>query len=142
MTRAGREDGQALVETILASLVLLIPVMWLLAVLAEIHSGALAAAAGAREAGFEAARSSDLTSAATAVDAAVARAFEDQGLGPERARVRWDAPHGLGRGGTVEVEVSYGVPVVQFPLLGVAGGPAIDVNARHRARIDPYRSRP
>lgn len=139
--RRDRELGSALVETVLVGLLFLAPLIWALGVLAELHRGALAAAAAAREAGFDAARAATLAEAATAVDRAVGRAFADHGLEPGEADVRWAADPRLARGGAVEIEVGYSVPVLQAPFLGRVTAPSIEVRARHVARIDPYRSR-
>jgi Na+-transporting methylmalonyl-CoA/oxaloacetate decarboxylase gamma subunit len=136
------ERGQALIETVLLGLLLLVPLMWALGVLAGIQRGALATTAAAREAGFEAARASSRSEAARAIDRAVAQAFRNQGLDPSRARVRVSLPPGLARGAAVEVEVGMDVPVLQAPFLGEVGGPSIAVVAHHVARVDPYRSRP
>lgn len=137
-----RENGQALVESILLGLVLLVPVVWMLMVLADVHRAALASTAAAREAGFDASRSTDNAAADRAVDTAIDLALDNHGLRAEDAVVRWTAPEGLTRGATVEVHVEYPVPVVRMPFLGDAGGPAIWVRAVHRARIDPFSSRP
>lgn len=139
--RASAEGGQALIETLLVGLVLIVPIVWVLGVLADLHRGALASSAAAREAGFEAARSTTLGEAQAAAAEAVDQAFVDQGLSSERARVRMSAS-ALERGGVVQVEVGYPVKVMTMPLLPGAGGPVVWVNARHYARIDPYRSRP
>jgi hypothetical protein len=140
--RPGSSDGGgALIEALLVGVVLMIPLVWLLAVLAQLHNGALAAAAAAREAGADAARARDAASAAAAVDAAVTRAFVDQGLNPASVRTRWSVPSGFERGGIVEVEVSYRVAVGGLPVLGTAFRQSIPVTARHVARMDPYRSR-
>lgn len=135
------EEGSALVECILVALLLLVPLIWLLGVLSDVHRGALASAAAAREAGADAARTSSLSDADHRIDVAVARAFADQGLDPDAAVVHWTAAPDLARGGAVEIEVTYPVPVFQAPFLGRASGPAISVTARHVTRIDPYRSR-
>ena len=140
MNRSQR--GTALVETILLGLVLIIPLIWALGVLGELHRGALAATAAAREAGLDAARAPDLASADRSVSAAVAAAFHNQGLNPNDARVRWTVGSTLPRGGTVEVEVRFPVTVLQAPLLGSVSGPSVWVEARHVARVDLYRSRP
>jgi hypothetical protein len=149
VTAAGRdfllhrpERGAALVETVLLGLILIVPLIWALGVLGELHRGALAATAAAREAGLDAARSTDLGSADRSVAAAVTTAFRNQGLDPNDARVRWTAGSTLRRGGTVEVEVRYPVTVLQAPLLGAVSGPSVWVEARHVARVDLYRSRP
>ncbi|MBA2313254.1 MAG: hypothetical protein H0V97_10725 [Actinobacteria bacterium] len=135
-----RDGGMAVIETILFGLLLLVPLMWALGLLADLHRSALASSSAAREAGFDAAASNGLADAKRAVDEAVTRAFVDQGLDPSRARVDWNATSGLVRGGEVEVEVSYPVSVAQAPILGSLAGPSIWVNARHVARIDPFRS--
>jgi Flp pilus assembly protein TadG len=136
------ERGAALVETVLLGLILIVPLIWALGVLGELHRGALAATAAAREAGLDAARAPDLASADRSVAAAVATAFRHQGLDPSEARVRWTAGPNLPRGGTVEVEVKFPVTVLQAPLLGAVSGPSVWVEARHVARVDLYRSRP
>jgi hypothetical protein len=136
-----RESGQALVESILLGLVLLVPIAWSLGVLSELHRAALATTAAVREAGFEAARSRDDTQAAAAIDRAVAIAMINHELDPTHAEVRWSIPEGLRRGDIVEVVASYQVSVAQLPILGDAGGPGVRVTSRHIARIDPYGSR-
>jgi hypothetical protein len=134
------QRGQALIESLLLGMLLLVPLIWALGVLADLHRGALATAAAAREAGFHAATASSETTAAAAVEAAVARALSDGGIDPRRARASWAAVPRLERGAVVEVEVSYPVTVLQAPFLGRVAGPSIWVTSRHLARIDPYRS--
>ncbi len=135
------ETGMALVETLLIAIVLIVPVMAALGVLSDLHRGALAASAAAREAGFEAARSGSAEQANLAVDAAVQVAFSDHGIDARSADVRWTGVPGLPRGGVIEVEVAYPVEVLQLPFVGSMSEPRVWVNARHVARIDPYMSR-
>lgn len=138
-----REDeGQALIEAILVSLILLVPVIWGLTVLSDLHKAALASTAAVREAGADAAASTSSQRADAAIEAAVQGAFSDEGLEASRARVSVSAPRGLARGGTVEVRVSYPVAVFEAPFLGRVSRPVVWVRADHVARIDPYRSRP
>ena len=142
-SRVERTDsGAALIETILLGLMLIVPLIWALGVLGELHRGALAATSAAREAGLDAARAPDIAAADRSVSAAVEAAFRNQGLDPNDARVRWAAGASLPRGGTVEVEVRFPVTVLQAPLLGSVSGPSVWVEARHVARVDLYRSRP
>jgi hypothetical protein len=136
------QRGFALVETMMLGLLLLIPLIWVLTVLADGHRTALAASAAAREAGFGAARSARPASAQRAIDRAVAEAFANHGLDASDARVRVTGSGGLERGSPIEVEIAYPVTVLQAPLLGRVAGPSIWVRARHVARVDPYRSRP
>jgi hypothetical protein len=134
------QSGFALTEAIILGLLFLAPLIWALGVLSELHQAALASSAAAREAGIDVARSSDLVEAGRAVEDAVARAFTDEGLEPKDAHVAWSAGAALERGGTVEVEVSYPVTVLQAPLLGGISGPSIWIRAAHSVRVDPYRS--
>jgi hypothetical protein len=137
----GSQDGSTLVETLLVGLLSMVPLIWLLTVLADVHRGALASTAAAREAGADAGRSTSVAEANGAVDEAVARAFLDHGIPASEAEVSWTTSGGLERGAAVEVQVTYAVPVFQAPFLGGVG-PSIDITARHVARVDPYRSRP
>ena len=130
-----------MIETMLLGLLLLLPLLWVLGVLADLQRGALASAAAAREAGFEAARSDDVADADRAVRDAVHQAFVDHGLPPNAAKVDWSSDPGLPRGGRVEIRISYPVTVMQAPFLGRVAGPSIWVDASHVATIDPYRSR-
>lgn len=134
------DSGQSLIEAILLSLLLLVPLLWVLGVLADLHRSALATTAAVREAGFEAARSTNTTDAEHAASAAIEQALADHGLDPDEADVRLSL-NGLERGGTVEVRVRYGVPVLQAPLLGRVAGPSVVIDASHIAIVDPYRSR-
>lgn len=136
------ERGQALIETILIALILLVPLVWLLMTLAEMHRAALATTAAVREAGTDAARASTVDEAIQAIDLAVGSALADQGLDPSLAHVSWGIEPGFERGSTIEVHVSYPVNVLHAPFLGPVSGPTISVRATHLARVDPYRSRP
>jgi hypothetical protein len=139
MTTAS-DRGQAVIETLLLGLLFMVPLVWALGVLADLHRGALAATSAAREAGFDAARSPSIVDAQHAIDLAVEQGFADQGLDSSQARVRWSSGR-LQRGAAVRVEVSYPVTVLQAPLLGRVAGPSVWVRATHVARIDPFRSR-
>lgn len=66
-------------ETILLGLVLFVPVVWALGVLADLHRGALATSAAAREAGFDAARSVDMAEAESSVATACTKRFSITG---------------------------------------------------------------
>src|SRR5688572_26417765 len=135
------EGGSALIETILVGLLFMMPLIWALGILSDLHRGALAATAAACEAGAEAARLSSISEADRAIDTAVAQAFRDHGIDPGEADVSWSSSAGLERGGAVEVEVTYRVTVLQAPFVGRVSGPSIVVSAQHATRIDPYRSR-
>jgi hypothetical protein len=135
------ERGQALIESLLLGMLLIIPIVWVLMVLADVHRSALATTSAAREAGFDAARSSDLSDAAKSVERATELALGNHGLNADESNVRWTAPDGLDRGARIEVHVAYPVPVVRFPFLGEVPGPSVWVRSTHIARVDPFASR-
>ena len=135
------DRGQSLVEALLLSLLFVVPMLWALGVLADLHRAALATIAASRSAGFEAARSASLPDANRAVSAAVNSAFENHGLDAQQTVVEF-SPGGLERGNEIEIVVAYPVTVLQAPLLGRLAGPSIWVEAAHVTVVDPYRSRP
>lgn len=135
------ERGQALIESLVLGMLLIIPIVWALMVLADVHRSALATTSAAREAGFDAARSGDLSAAAESVERAAGIALINHGLDADEAIVKWSALDGLERGGRIDVHVSYPVSVVRFPFLGEVSGPSIWVRSTHIARVDPFASR-
>ena len=132
------ESGQALPETLLLSLILLVPLIWGLGVLADLHRTALATAAAARDAGVRAARASGSGEAALSIDAAVTSALADHDIRVRDVEVGWRALPRFERGARVEIVVRYPVPVAQAPLLGRVAGPSIWITARHVARVHPF----
>lgn len=129
-----------MIEVFTMGLLLLIPLVWLLGVLADLHRAALGASAAAREGASEVARADDIAAARRALDAAVQRAFANLGLPPRSARVRWSAG-GLIRGAAVTVRVSYPVNAMKLPFVGAVTDGAIWLNATHVARVPRFGSR-
>ncbi len=134
------ESGWALLEVVVLVAVLVAPLVWGLGVFAQLQRAAMAATAAAREAGSEAARAANPQQARAAASAAVAVALSNHEVDPAAARVRIRT-NGFGRGAAVQVAVRYPVRVLRFPLAGRAWEPSVWVEALHRTRIDPYRSR-
>lgn len=123
-----------MIETVVLGLILIVPLVWLLGVLAEVHRAALATNSAAREVGWE------LTRGGTPIgaDHAAALAFDDHGLGAGPARVSW---HGrVERGEILVVTVAYPVPVASFPLLGRLSEPVMWVRATHQVHVPAHRS--
>jgi len=135
------ERGQALIESLLLGMLLIIPIVWVLMVLADVHRSALAATSAAREAGFDAARSEDLGEAGRVIESTAGLALTNHGLDADESNIRWSAPDGLERGARIEVHVAYPVKVVRFPFLGEVSGPSVWVRSTHIARVDPFASR-
>lgn len=129
--------GAALVEAVLLSLILLIPVAWGLTIMDRVQRAALASAAAVREAGDVATSLLARDHTDSLIDSAVSAAFHDQDLAPGNARVRWSAPAGVRRGGRVEIEVLYQVEVFG----GWLPFASIPIRARHMTFFPPYASR-
>lgn len=138
---SGREHGHAFVEALLVGILLLVPALWVLVVLSDLHRAALGATAAAREAGFEAVRASGGVAGERAASQAIRRAFADHALDADRAEVRVVGLDRFERGSEVTVEVAYPVRISRLPLIGLEAGPSIWVRARTSAVIDRYRSR-
>ncbi len=139
--RRDHEDGQALLETIILGLLLIVPIIWLLGLLGEMQRAALATTSAAREAAADASRSTDASGARGSIARAVRISLLDQGLDPSRVRVQASTPSGFARGGIVRVRVSYPVQALAVPLLGSLTDPVIWVRSQSSMVIEPYRSR-
>lgn len=133
------QEGLALTEAILLALVLIVPLVWLLGMLEQVHRAALGTTAAAREAGFAIARDAGGRGGRSGIDVAVALALRDQHLDVRRARVAVSLPNGAERGGSVHVEIDYPVPMLDLPIFKRL--PSISVSAEHDVIIDRYRSR-
>lgn len=132
----------ALVEALLLSLVLIVPLVWLLSMLSHVHRAAFATSAAAAGAGSAAARAADPVTARRVADTAVALAFADANLDMDRALLALVVPEGSPRGGRVQVEVRYPVRMIEVPLLHEFTALSVWVEAEYDGVIDPYSSRP
>lgn len=140
----GGESGSAVVEFLGATLVLLVPLVYLVVVLATVQRATFAVDGAAREAA-RATVTADADDAAARATAAVALALDDQGLDPARAAgaltVRCE-PDCTSPGTTVTVEVALEVPLPGVPGFVAEAVPlAIPVSATVTAPVDDYRSR-
>lgn len=139
MSARSGEEGSSLVETILLVALLLVPVIWMLGALSQVHRAALAATSAAREAAVSAARSADPLGAARAARAAAEAAFADQGLDVGDMQMDASTVGGLGRGSEVRVRIRFPVRILGLPF--VQRDPSIWVGATHATEVDLYRSR-
>lgn len=139
------QAGSAVVEFLGATLVLLVPLVYLVVVLAAVQSATFATDGAAREAA-RAVVTAATDDAAERATAAVAIALEDQGLDPSLAAdaltVRCE-PDCASPGTTVTVEVALEVPLPGVPGFVQDSVPlAVPVSATVTAPVDDYRSRP
>jgi Flp pilus assembly protein TadG len=141
---AGDDSGSAVVEFLGATLVLLVPLVYLVVVLATVQRATFAVDGAAREAA-RAAVTANADDAAARATAAVALALDDQGLDPAGAAdalVVRCAPDCTSPGTTVTVEVALEVPLPGVPgFLQDAVPLAVPVSASVTAPVDDYRSR-
>ncbi|HET7482582.1 MAG TPA: hypothetical protein VFK89_06965 [Actinomycetota bacterium] len=134
------ERGHAVVEVCVVGVLIVAVLVWLLGTLSGLHRAALGLSDAVREAGADAARAEDRSSAAAAIDRVAGAVLLDAGIDPRAVDLRWSASPGWPRGGRVDVALSYDVDVFPPALLGDLT-PTISVTAAHSEIIDRYRSR-
>jgi hypothetical protein len=83
MRRLRKDAGSAVVEFCFLSVLMLVPLVYLVAVLGRVQAAAFAAQTAAREAGRAFVSAPDDESAAQLAQSAAAIAFDDQGFGQE-----------------------------------------------------------
>ena len=145
------ERGAAVVEFVVVFLALLVPLVYVIAVMADVQRGLLATSSAAREVGRVYVTAADRGDARVRVERAYAEVLGNYGLRPGGGRDRLEvaagcpagAPaacaDGFGPGAEVRVVVSYRVAVARLPFLGAVGGPSVTVGATHRTRADRFR---
>ena len=154
MTGGARaERGGAVVELLVVMLALLVPLVYVMVVMADVQRALLATSAAAREAGRVYVTGPDRVAAERRAGTAYREVLTSYGLraGDPRAslRLRAGCPaegasgcaggFGFGPGAEVEVVVTYRVPVARLPFLGSLAGPGITIGATHHTRVDRYR---
>jgi hypothetical protein len=146
-----REQGAAVVELVVVALTLLVPLVYVMVVMADVQRALLATSAAAREAGRVYVTGPDRVAAERRAGAAYREVLGSYGMraGDPRAslRLRSGCPAeaasgcagGFGPGAEAEVVVTYRVPVARLPFLGAVAGPSIVIGATHHTRVDRYR---
>ncbi len=144
--RAGRqllrEDGNALVEFVVLSAVLLIPALYLVLTLGSVQSAVFAADIIARDSARIHATDADPDRAQARARNHAHLVLADFGLGAQDVvRVSCSDDPCVTPGGTVTAEVSIPVPVPGLgPVLGTTG--PVSVSSAHAAPVDRYRAVP
>ena len=147
----GGERGAAAVEFVAVFLTLVVPLVYAMAIMADVQRALLAVSTAAREVGrvyVTASAAADARGRAVVAYQDVMRNFGYATEDP-RAHValRADCPVGappgcsgeLGPGVEVTVVVTYRVPVARLPFIGTIAGPDLQVGATHHTRVDRYR---
>jgi Flp pilus assembly protein TadG len=145
------ERGAAVVEFVVVFLALLVPLVYAIAVMADVQRALLATSSAAREVGRVYVTAADRADARSRTQRAYAEVLANYGLraggGRDRLEVAAACPAGapaacaagFGPGAEVRVVASYRVAVARFPFVGVVAGPSVTVGATHRTRADRFR---
>ena len=154
---AKAERGAAVVELLVVFLTLLVPLVYVMLVMADVQRALLATSSAAREAGRVYVTGSDRLDAERRAALAYQEVLATYGMRPgdpnAGMRLRAACPAeggsgpgvgsgcqgGFGPGAEVEVVVTYRVPVARVPFLGAVAGPGVTVGATHHTRLDRYR---
>ncbi len=138
------ERGSALIEFVFLSIVLLIPLVYLVLSLGRLQAGSYAVSAAAREAARAFVTSEESDAAAARADAAAAIAFEDQGFGSEgRIEVSCSATPCLTPEARVSVRARVSVPLPLIPAFARSVVPLeVPVTSTITVAVDRFRSAP
>ncbi len=140
--RGGPERGSAVVEFVVLGLLLLVPLIYLVLMMARLQAGAYAVSMAGREAGRVFVTAPDETSALARADAAARIALADHRFGPEESTVQitcTEAPC-LTPGGAVRVHVAVQVPLPLVPAFARGAIPLqVPVSADALATVDTFR---
>ena len=153
------ERGAAVVELLVVFVTLVVPLVYVMVVMADVQRALLATSSAAREAGRVFVTGSDRVEAERRAAVAYREVLATYGIRAGdpaaglRLRAGCPAPAeaeaaagveegcagGFGPGAEVEVVVTYRVPVARLPFLGAVAGPGVTVGATHHTRVDRYR---
>jgi Flp pilus assembly protein TadG len=145
------ERGAAIIEFVVVFLAIIVPLLYAIAIMADVQRAMMATSSAAREVGrvyATAATQGEAEQRATTAYADMLGNYRYSSTDP-RARIRLttscptDAPSncraGFGPGAEIEVLVTYDVPVTRIPLLGIVAGPTVTIGSTHHTRADRFR---
>lgn len=140
------EDGSAVVEFLGVSLLLLVPILYLVLTLARIQAAAFAAEGAAREAGRIIAVAQTLETGSAHAHRAVEVAFSDQGIdvvGPDVMRLTCAADPCLTPGAEVLVQIGVTVALPLVPdFLADVVPTQVPVSATHLVAVGIFQDAP
>jgi hypothetical protein len=143
VSRPRGDDGNALVEFVYLSVLLLIPLIYILLAAFKVQSAAFGVTEAARQAGRAYARADDPAAASVAATTAARLALQDQGIewtgSPELCG--GDACS-LAPGATVRTRVRYTVPLPFVGSIFGSGRAGIPVTGVHTEVVDRFKEAP
>lgn len=143
MRKQREQRGSALIEVVWLSLLLLIPLVYVVVSVFQLQRGAFAVTEAARAAGQAYAGAPDEASGRARAQAAARLALADQKLGDEgllvRITCRPDPGNCLAPGATIEVRIDYAVKLPFMPAVLGSDTPQIQVDATHAHPYGTFR---
>ncbi len=137
-----RDDGRAIIEFVFLGVLLLVPMIYLVIVLARVQSAAFAVSTASREAGRAFTTAADDLSAHSRAEAAASLPIEDFGFdGDGVLDISCDAAPCLRPQGRVTIVATVTVPLPFIPDFLAATLPtAIPISATHVATVDRFKA--
>jgi len=134
------QAGSAIVEFVFLAVLMMVPLFYLVMVLARIQSGAYAVSAASREAGRAFVTAQVPTQASSRAQSAAGLAFADQGFEHEgRIEIGCDGAPCLRSEGRVQITATISVPMPLVPAFFSGIVPLrIPVSATHVATVDRF----
>lgn len=138
--RSGAQAGSAIVEFVFLAVLMMVPLFYLVMVLARLQSGAYAVSAASREAGRAYVTAQVPAQAPARAHSAAGLAFADQGFeGEGRIEISCDGTPCLRPEGRVQITASISVPMPLIPAFFSGIVPMrIPVSATHVATVDRF----
>jgi hypothetical protein len=150
--RSRSERGAAVVELLAGFLVLVVPLVYVLVVVADVQRALLATSSAAREVGRVYVTGSSRADAERRAAVAYREVLANFGLRADDPRAalqlevgcrpgsgRAACVGGFGPGAEVRVVVTYRVPVARLPFVGAVAAPSVTVGATQHSRVDRFR---
>lgn len=139
------ERGSAVVEFVVLTVLLMVPLFYLVMTVSRVQAGSYAASTAAREAGRAYVTAADERSAAERAEAAARLAFEDQGFTADEATLSMacDGTPCLRPEGRVEMTATVMVPLPLVPSFARRVVPLeVPISASHVGVVDRFRGGP
>lgn len=137
---ADAQAGSALIEFVFLAVLMMVPLFYLVMVLARLQAGAYGVSAAAREAGRAYVTAEVPAQAPARARSAAGLAFADQGFGQEgRIEIRCDETPCQRPGGRVRITASVSVPMPLVPAFfsGIVQT-QVPVSATHVVTVDRF----